>query len=231
MRDEVERAQDAVRPDSSDVKDPIRFGCLPSLSSSVIAAAIVAWQHDYPAGRVRVFERVQIDLLEGLLRRDFDFAIGVTTFYNILAGLRQRVLYRERLLVVTRTNHPLTARDGLSLADLTGFPWVVPPAGRHRPLLEDMLTAAGQPIPEQQIVCSSSALLKALVASTDYLALLPSHAIAEEVDAHKLTALPIFAPELDRSVAVLFRDGYQMDNVRNGLVTAIQTAGQSLVDI
>jgi DNA-binding transcriptional LysR family regulator len=225
MRDDMERARISIGEEGQQMGEPVRFACLPSLSGSVIAKAINAWQTQFPDHPVRVFERVQIDLLEGLLRRDFDFAIGVTDYYNVLVGLRQRVLFQDRLCVIARADHPLVTKPNLGLADIVGFPWVVPPAGQHRTLLEEMLLSAGLQMPTQQIVCSSATLLKSLVALGDHLALLPVHAIRAEGLIKELTTLPLSLPQLDRRVAVLFRDGYQFDPVRNGLVTAIQTSG------
>jgi DNA-binding transcriptional LysR family regulator len=160
MRDDMERARISIGEEGQQMGEPVRFACLPSLSGSVIAKAINAWQTQFPDHPVRVFERVQIDLLEGLLRRDFDFAIGVTDYYNVLVGLRQRVLFQDRLCVIARADHPLVTKPNLGLADIVGFPWVVPPAGQHRTLLEEMLLSAGLQMPTQQIVCSSATLLK-----------------------------------------------------------------------
>lgn len=225
MRDDMERASIAICEEVPPLGEPVRFACLPSLSGSVIAKSINLWQAQYPNHPVRVFERVQIDLLEGLLRRDFDFAIGVTDYYNVLVGLRQRVLFQDRLCVIARSNHPLVTKSDLGLADIASFPWVVPPAGQHRTLLEEMLLSAGHQMPTQQIVCSSATLLKSLVALGDHLALLPAHAIRAEGLIKELTTLPLSLPQLDRRVAVLFRDGYQFEPVRNGLVSAIQATG------
>jgi DNA-binding transcriptional LysR family regulator len=225
MRDDIDRACVALNDSPTRNHEAIRFACLPSLSGSVVASAVNAWQKQVGDHPVRVFERVQIDLLEGLLRREFDFAIGVTDYYNVLVGLRQRALFQDRLQVIARTGHPLLTKPDLGLADLSDYPWVVPPAGRHRTLLQEMLLSAGHPLPSRQIVCSSATMLKALVALGDHLALLPEHAIEAEAMIGTLQALPLSLPQLDRRVAVLFRDGYKFDPPREKLVAAIQAAG------
>lgn len=225
MRDDIERACATLGEEVPPQREAIRFACLPSLSGSVVAKAISTWQEQVGEHPVRVFERVQIDLLEGLLRRDFDFAIGVTDYYNVLVGLRQRALFQDRLQVIARVGHPLLSKADLSLADLSGYPWVVPPSGHHRTLLEEMLISAGHPLPARQIVCSSATMLKALVALGDHLALLPEHAILTEAQVGTLALLPLSLPQLDRRVAVLFREGFKFDPLREKLVTAIQAAG------
>lgn len=228
VRDELRLAQQQLSRGIEQTDNSIRFGCLPSLAGSVIPCAISSWRDRNRGHNLRIFERVQIDLLSGLLRREFDFTIGVTDFYDLLDGLMQRVLYRERLGIVARPGHPLRSKGAVNLADLTRFPWISPPAGRHNTLLEDVLAAAGLSFREQKTVCSSATLLKSLVEGSDHLALLPAHAIQREVDAERLSLLPVQLPELDRSIAVFFREGFELNGASEDLVREIQRAGQAI---
>jgi DNA-binding transcriptional LysR family regulator len=79
----------------SPVQEVLRFGCLPTLAGSVIAQAIRQWQLLYPRLELHVTECPQNELLWGLLRREYDFTIGVVDATNYAHGLRQRVLFHE----------------------------------------------------------------------------------------------------------------------------------------
>jgi LysR family pca operon transcriptional activator len=83
-------------------------------------------------------------------------------------------------------------------------------------------------LPEQITVCGTVSLLKSLVAETDHLALLPAHAVEEEVTEHRLCILPFADPTFARDIAVFFREGYAMDQAQRDLVAGIEQTGLEL---
>ena len=204
----------------------MHFGCLPTLAGSVVPQAIRRWQSSFPELSLQVTERPQNELLWGLLRRDFDFAIGVIDVDNQVYGLRQRVLFRERLYVVARPAHPLTKQAVISLNDLIRFAWVTPTTGWRNTALEHILEPAGLTLQQKVTVCSSISLLKSLVADSDHLALLPAHAVEDEMLAGKLRLLPFYQNDLERNIAVFLREGSSLDEASNALLQLIQKQGR-----
>ena len=101
-------------------------GTLPSLAAAFVPLAVSRWRERHPRVLLRVVEKVQVELLFGLLRGDFDFVIAQTEFYNILDGFKQRVVYRDRLRVFARPKHRLFRVAKPTWADLAEFPWVFP---------------------------------------------------------------------------------------------------------
>jgi DNA-binding transcriptional LysR family regulator len=83
-------------------------------------------------------------------------------------------------------------------------------------------------LPEQITVCGTVSLLKALVAETDHLALLPAHAVEEEVAEHRLCILPFEDATFARDIAVFFREGYLMDQGQRDLLACIEQTGLEL---
>ena len=144
IRDELQLAQRnlleaALGPDGV----PMRFGCLPSLASNVVPTAISRWRKDHGTRDLRVIEAVQFDLLNGLLRRELDLFVGFTENYQLLEGLRQRVLFRDCLSIIARPGHPLFQEQRIELASLAGYPWVFLPSGPFNMGFEDELAHAG----------------------------------------------------------------------------------------
>ena len=162
---------------------------------------------------MEIVENAQFDLLTGLLRRDFDLVIGFTKMFDMLTGLRQRVLFRDTLCVIAGPKHPLKKCATLTWADLVKYPWISPTARRTHTVLEQIMQTLNVPLPHI-MVCGSVSLLKSLVSETDYLALLPEHAVREEIAEQRLYALPFQDPILNRDIAVFFREGYVMDQPR-----------------
>ena len=229
IRDQMDLAKKRLQGEKGQAQ-VVTLGTLPSLASSVIPLAVSRWKERNPRVVLRVVERVQVELLLDLLRSEFDFIVGQTEYYDIsLEGLKQRVLFRDRLCVFARPKHPLFRIAELSWADLAQFPWVCPMVGGpQRTVLEKVLASAGVELPQQLIECESIDFTKSLVAASDHLAMLPAHSVMRDISEGNLRALPITVSALRRDIAVIFRERSPLDSVSRELVTHIQTIGNDL---
>lgn len=225
IRDEIHLAERNLFQERARAQSTIKFGCLLSMTSHVVPAAIARWRETYPTRNLRVVGEVQFDLLNALLRREIDLFIGFTESYELFEGLRQRVLFRDRLCVVARPSHPLFSVEHLSLNSLVTFPWVFVPSGPFNIAFENILEAAGIRLLGGNTVCNSIALLKSLVSCSNHLGLIPAHAIQNEMADGRLSVLPLTIPEFSRNIAVFIREGYELDEPRRDLVNEVQAVG------
>ncbi len=228
IRDEIGLAARALLSAQGGDPGVIRVGSLPSLASSVIPIALNRWRDIHRGRELEVVEVPQIDLLTGLLRREFDFVFGFTECYDLENGLRQRVLFRDRLCVIARAGHPLAREANLTWDVLVTYPWVCPTARRSHVILDAALRNANVPPPEEMTVCGSVTLLKSLVVNGDHLAVLPAHAVRDDLDEGRLCRLDVTDSALDRNIAVFFREGYQLDEPSRELVALVSSVGQEL---
>lgn len=229
IREEMTLAESRMRQMGKGPERVITIGTLPTLASSVVALAVSRWRADHPDVVLRVVEHVQVELLLGLLRHQFDFVVGQTEFYDFWDGLKQRVLFRDRLHVYARAGHPLAGAADLSWPTLARYPWVCPlVGGAHRTLLEKILASEGVEVPRQLTECGSIDFTKALVASSDHLAMLPAHAVTAELNRGAIRPLPVTLPALRRDIAVIFRERSPLDTVSRALVAHIRTLGTEL---
>lgn len=206
----------------------IRVGSLPSLASIIVPTALSRWREIHRDRDLQVVEAAQIDLLVGLLRHEYDFVIGNTELYGMQDGLRQRVLFRDQLLVIARTDHPLSNAEDLNWQTLVSYPWVCATARRSHSFLDLALKTAKVAPPDHVTVCGSVTLLKSVVMNSNHLAVLPAHAVREEVNDGKIRSLPISDPALDRNIAVFYREGFCLDDISRELVNMIEAVGQEL---
>lgn len=229
IKDEINVVEKRLRGEKSRVR-VLTIGALPSLASSVIPLAVGRWRERNPGVLLRVLERIQVELLLDLLRSEFDFIVGQTEYYDMsMDGLKQRVLFRDRLCVFARPQHPLFASAKPSWSEVAAFPWVCPMvAGPQRTLLEKILAAEGVDLPRQLTECGSIDFTKSLVTATDHLAMLPAHSIMTDIREGTLKALPITLPALKRDIAVIFRERSPLDSVSRDLITHIQALGTEL---
>ena len=102
IREEMDLAEKRVQGEKGHAH-VVTLGTLPSLASSVVPLAVGRWREGHPGVLLRVVEKIQVELLLGLLRCDFDFVLGQTEYFDFfLEGLKQRVLFRDRLCVLAR---------------------------------------------------------------------------------------------------------------------------------
>ena len=132
------------------------------------------WRSDHPTATLRVVEKNQLELLLGLLRGELDFIVAQTEVYDFLEGLRQRVMFRDRLHVLARPGHPALEIGDPDWTRLASFPWVVQMVGRQRMLLEKVLAAEAALLPHQLTESGSVGFIRSVVAGSDSLAVLPA---------------------------------------------------------
>ena len=231
IREELKLAERDLFNARDGQTESIRIGSLPSLAGSIIPLALGRWRSTHENAQIQVVENAQIDLLTGLLRRDFDLVIGFTEVFDMLDGLRQQVLFRDLLRVIARPGHPLCQSTEITWKDLVQYPWISPTSRRTHTVLEHVMSTMNVGPPQQITVCGSVSLLKSLVAESDHLALLPAHATHTELAEGRLVALPFEDPVLHRNIAVFFREGYEMDEVRRDLVASIKATGLELCEV
>lgn len=224
IREEVQMVRNCFHVQNAD-RITIQFGCVPSLACNLVPTAIASWREKYPDSDLRVADGVQFELLNRLLRGQIDLFVGYTENYELLEGLRQRVLFRDRLFVAARPAHPLFSKGVPGLEALAEFPWVFIPPGPYNISYENVLDFYGIRFMGRNTVCDSIALLKSLISCSDHLGLLPAHAACNELIDGRLALLPTAIPEFNRSIAVFFREGYDMDIAVRDLVNEIQTVG------
>ena len=95
-------------------------------------------------------------------------------------------------------------------------------------MLETLLRAEGVAKPGQVTECGSVAFVKSLVANSDQLGMLPAHAVSTEVKEARLRLLSITAPQLNRNIAVLFRERSSLDDASRELVASVAAVGTEL---
>jgi LysR family transcriptional regulator of gallate degradation len=229
IREEMDLAETRMHRVEENSTRVVTFGALPSLASSVVPLALSRWREGNPTVVARVVEKVQVELLLGLIRGDFDFIIGQTEFYDFSEGLKQRVLFRDRLQVFARPKHPIFRVAAPSWADLVQFPWICPMIGtKQRTLLEKILVSEGLALPQQLIECGSVDFTKSLVTASDHLAMLPAHSVTLDVNESRLMPVAISVPALSRDIAVIFRESSPLVSVSRELIAHIEAIGLDL---
>ena len=231
IRDEVERATSRVQDQDLRTNDSIAMGALPSLTPVIVPQAIFRWRKQYPDPTLRINVKIQLELLLALIRGELDFIIAQTEWYGIVEGLKQKVLFRDRLRVIARPDHPAFRLDKITWSALSTFPWVMQMmVGRHRTVLEKAFASESAEMPKRLTECGSISCLKALVAGSDSLALLPASAIASDVRDGSLRSIDMGGAMLNRDIALIYRDNLPPTPPSKDLIDAIAAVGLEVGD-
>lgn len=225
IRDELALAEGRLKGVPSTTDGSLVFGTLPSLASHVIPKAVCEWRSEHPKDTLRIVEKIQLELLLSLMRGEVEFIIAQTECFGYFDGLMQRVLFRDKLHVIARPDHPAHAIKNVTWKDLATFPWIMQMIGRQRTLFEKLLTANNVEWPEQLTECGSVNCIKALVASSDSLCMLPESAIRMDAQAGRIKAINITEPMLHRDIAVLYRERFPPSIAGRALLKRVAEAG------
>ncbi|MFZ4286339.1 LysR substrate-binding domain-containing protein [Variovorax sp. HJSM1_2] len=83
-------------------------------------------------------------------------------------------------------------------------------------------------LPVNLVECGSIDFTRTLIRSSDHLAMLPIHAVAADVSAGFIKALPLDVSSLKRNIAVVFRENAPLAAVSQDLIRCIEETGQAL---
>lgn len=134
----MERASRAVREASLASSKVLRVGAIDAASSSFVPEALVTFRSRHPGIEIKFVEAMTAPLVQMLEAGKLDLALLRPPRKPTDCAFE--ILRVERPIVVLSENHPLAAREYLTMQDLIGEPFVVP-SKRIRPFAYDLVMA------------------------------------------------------------------------------------------
>lgn len=225
---ELQRAEEEIATLRGMAGERFRIGALPTLTGSVVVRAVNEVSRRFPDLQIRIQEGQTQALFRALRRRELD--LGLVYAGNVVGehGFATHVLFRDQLKVVAGARHPLAHRPMVTVPDLLPYPWCAAVSGNW-PHVEQMFRSAGFE-PEQPRIDPGGAVsfLKALVSSSEYLTVLPHHAITGELARGELVVLPIDNIALDREIVALRPKEPELPAYGRALLAALARAAPKL---
>ncbi len=134
----MEQASRAVREASLASGKVLRVGAIDAASSSFVPEALMTFRKRFPGIEIKFAEAMTVALVQMLEAGKLDLALVRPPRKPTDCAFE--ILRVERPLVVLRDDHPLAAREHLTMHDLVGEPFVVP-SKRIRPYAYDLVMA------------------------------------------------------------------------------------------
>ncbi|OON64005.1 LysR family transcriptional regulator [Massilia sp. KIM] len=152
----------------------VEVGVIMSPAMALLPRAIARIKEQAPLLRIGVQLESSNVLLDKLQHGTLDFVIGRILEKEDSTGLIYEELTEEPACAVVRPGHPLLDQGQLTLEDIAGRPWILPPPGsilRHR--FDMMFRRAGLEPPVNVVDTTALLLVTALLQQTDSLHVMP----------------------------------------------------------
>lgn len=202
---EVAQVRDELQALASGSEGNIRVGVLGTAALALLPTGLALLKTRYPRMRVLAREGTMETLLPEMWLGNLDLIVGRLPDDRIKHGLGEKMLMEEGVRLVAGRHHPLARSRRLRWADLSAYPWVLPPVNTLlRGPLERAFERHGIPIPENRIETLSVHVIRGYLHYTDAIA-----ALSEDVSRYYdslglLSILPLDLPRLVRPVGVVW---------------------------
>src|SRR5476649_703981 len=200
----------------------VEVGMIMAPSMSLLPRAISRVKEQAPLLRIDI-------QLERLRRGSLDFMVGRILEEQPDADLQYEGLAEEPVCAVARVGHPLATAHGLSLQDIAGGAWILPPQGsvlRHR--CEMMFRYVGLQPPANVVDTTALLLITALLQQTDSLHVMPIEVARYYASLNILTILPIELPCKMDSFGIITRRSHLLSPGARVMLDAIRVAAAEI---
>jgi len=164
-------------------------------------------------------------LMERLEQGKLDILVGRLFAEHDKSQLRYEALTEEPVCALVRPGHPLLGMTGLTLRDLVGSGWIVPPAGsvlRHR--FDLMFQEEGLPPPINLIETSALLFITRMLQQSDLVAILAAD-VARYYAAHGIVSvLPVSMNCHMDAFGIITRTDRLMSPAAKVMMRALKTA-------
>ncbi|MBS0504677.1 MAG: LysR family transcriptional regulator [Proteobacteria bacterium] len=124
---QLRHASEELQSIESGLSGRVFVGTLLAASPTLLPKSLAVLRDRRPGIAVTVIEGTIDKLMPSLRTGDLDVVLGRLPDFREREGLEQELLYHEPIAIVAREGHPLAAKKTVSLADLAGQPWIMPP--------------------------------------------------------------------------------------------------------
>jgi DNA-binding transcriptional LysR family regulator len=220
---EIRRAEEEISALKAGLAGKASIGTVVTPAAGLVPAAVARLKQKHPRVLVRI-ERDHSDaLVAGLLAGDLDIAVARIDSTENAALLDFEVVGDEPQSVIVRAGHPLARKRNITVADLAGFPWILPPAGTAlRVELDSMFVSRGIDPPVDVVEATSLIVALSLLPKTDMLVSLPAEAVQPFCNSGVLRVLPIPLEVRMDSFGIVTRRGRALSPGAQALLGALR---------
>ncbi len=187
-------------------KGAARVGIVPSIANYLMPPVVESIFRETRDMRIQILEASSIRLVSELEMGNIDFAISSSLHAQDNPSISSTDLIQEPLRVICRADHPILTGTPRHVGELLDYPWIIPEKGNAILLdLQKMFHQAGMEPPIGNISANSGNTLKATVARSDFLTMLPALATLGEEKQGLLCSVPLTVAPPKRQLSIVRR--------------------------
>jgi LysR family transcriptional regulator of gallate degradation len=219
---------------SGQVSGRVVLGATPGGRTHYFPTAIATVIGEHPRVRVTAVEGAYEQLVRNLRSGDIDLVFGVLRPTQQSAGLVTEPLFRDRMAFLSGADHPLIGQPDLTLPDLVGEQWILPPANAlGRAQIDAYFSEWGLAPPVPSVETGDLATLRQLLNATRMIAITSPLQLMFEIQSRLLVELPVSLPGTERDIGLIIRDGAMLSPAALAVLEAVRSqaaARQGVVD-
>jgi DNA-binding transcriptional LysR family regulator len=229
------RAMDAVLAQAQDEVDlkkrgregPLVIGVTPAAMIELVPRALASLTTSNIS--LSVADTLDETLQEKLQVGELDLVVGTLGFGTATSQIHAEPLIELSFGIMVGAASKLARRRMISLRELTGMQWALPPpGGAYRRYLEAIFLNNGVPFPVGAWTFNTSAALKAVVQYTDCVAIIPKHVAHVEEKAGVLRVLKLNDPSPSRPIGMMHLQTRPLSPVANRFREALREVAKTI---
>lgn len=221
----LSQAQDEIEALKAGRFGQVSIGAITAPGLNLLPAAVAMVKQQHPSLRIQLAIETSDVLMERLAQGKLDMAVGRLFERHDKTDLRYEALVEEPVSVITRPGHPLLAQPRLTLRDVVGQAWIVPPPGsvlRHR--FELMFQEDGLEAPADLIETTALLFVTKMLQGSEALAVIATD-VARYYAQHGMVAiLPIALPCKMDAFGLITRTDRLLSPAAKVMLRAIKSA-------
>ncbi|WP_293609384.1 LysR family transcriptional regulator [Ponticaulis sp.] len=202
----------------------ISVGAMPLCRAKLLPSAVVEFQKSRPSSELAIAEGSFMELIEPLRDGELDLLIGALRTPSPGPDVIQTPLFEDHPVFLGRRDHPLRHKSGaVTLEELTGYSWVLPPRGV--PLREQwqrLFEQDGLKVPDIPVESGSAMIIRQLLMETNYLTVLSPDQVAIELEAGWLGIVGRPPEQLSRTIGMFTRAGWYPTEMQEEFVDTLK---------
>ena len=191
----LSQAHDEIEALKSGRFGQVSIGSITAPGLNLMPTAVAQVKQQHPSLRVQLAIETSDVLMERLAQGKLDMVVGRLFERHDKSALRYEAIVEEPVSAVVRPGHALLANTRLTLRDVVGSGWIVPPPGsvlRHR--FELMFQEEGLESPTNLIETTALLFVTKMLQGSDLLAVIATDVARYYAQHGMVTVLPIALP-------------------------------------
>lgn len=223
---ELGRAVDQIRQLSGSMVGELNIGAVPVAVMLLIPETLRTFGREFPEIQLRVSEELYIEQLTRLRKGEVDVAIG-----PLPEGLPHGEFVVEPLMpvsmvVVVRRGSPLARAK--SLVDLADAKWVFTGAAADAGYAKTLFLRHGLPAPRAGALVNSTLGLVSIIASGDFVGLLPQQIAVHPMATDYLAVVPTREGPLQATIAAMVKSESMLQPATRHFIAHLHRAAHHL---